>query len=999
MLIILKLNPLLFLHCAMWNLEYSHQTLRTLTMQVKMSFFVCFFVRIIHARSDAILVSTSFSHALLLSLTEVCPRRSMKLLNMLPLAVLLVLLLVGGIESNPGPFPCHQCSAVPETLVSSLRHQRVHSQTSNFKFHCPAATCNFASQSFNFAQQHLSLFHRDSRHIDPSAKDAISCPNISGGIPCTFTATSFWLLVQHLYSHLDSNVCVKCPFKDCTFSKTFKKKNNLQSHLSTYHPGWRDEGVPKQAKKVPEPHQGTHSRPDEPQEMETEDDGQRQEVIFEDIDSVDLLNDELVVDTIARFYLQLYGHFMLPYKTIQALSENLAFISEILQARFKIVLQNELKKLGMSEESIRIVSYEVQKADLMYVSHHKNNRNASLYSDHFRLKYFHDHFEFVAPIEINLDPEDPDSDLRQQIIPITKTLNHLFEDSSICKDIDESFKKPRWVSDEMQDYTDGTLFQEEEHPPKEICLFLYMDAVNAVMNVLGSAKNKYKLLMMYFTIANLKPHHRAKIETKHLCMTMRESVFKKVKAEKSFEEILRELKELETGGILYKGERVPLAVEFILGDNLGQHVIGGFIESFSVKFFCRFCPIMRDVFKQDPSKTLGHRTVAEYNNCIRRSQVSGKAVKGIKQDCEFNALKYVHATTHLVPCAAHDIYEGVVNWDLAGIIQYFVKKKKWFSYQLLNKRIKQFKCKGSDTSNKPAFVSLKGEKLGGHAVQNWSLLRLLPYLIGDKIKDVEDKGWKMYLLLKDLSDFFASPRFSKSELSYIKDVSIPAYYELRAEVLNISTHPLKPKHHFMSHYAELMLKYGPLIMVWTLPWEQKHKFYKNVMRESKNFINPEFTCATRDQLSFCYLRSGPMFPEGISEVESTELIPVTYSGDLAALISSSFLQSGWRDCKRVSLDGLDFERGDLILLSSTEEGDVYCGVVKVIATKNESLYFVVEKYLAVHNRDFGIYELPADADGLLEILSGLDLKYPFVHPVYLFRGKMTFSLKHKLIVE
>lgn len=85
----------------------------------------------------------------------------------------------------------------------------------------------------------------------------------------------------------------------------------------------------------------------------------------------------------------------------------------------------------------------------------------------------------------------------------------------------------------------------------------------------------------------------------------------------------------------------------------------------------------------------------------------------------------------------HDIFEGVVAYDLSIYIQYFVKVKRWMTYQQLNQQIKQFRYLGSDASSVPPEVSERGIKVGGQATENWCLLRLLPIIIGDKIEDTQ----------------------------------------------------------------------------------------------------------------------------------------------------------------------------------------------------------------------------------------------------------------------
>ncbi|XP_034238641.1 uncharacterized protein LOC117643699 [Thrips palmi] len=908
---------------------------------------------------------------------------------------LFLLLYIAGIELNPGPFPCKSCAAVPETISCNIRHQHLHSVSRNFLYHCPAPSCIFSTKSFNFMNKHVSMFHSETSHIDPEATNTIGCVCESGGIPCAYSTTSFWELVQHLCTHLDSDVEVGCPILGCEYPNSFRKKSTFRVHLSQYHPNWRDEGCPKQhLRRNQENLNGGYLGPNCDEAMDTEDGGAN---ISPDSNQ-NMFDDAAVIDCIAKFYLQLYGLHTLPFETIQDICNGIICMTEVIHAKMNQVLTEELEKLNIPQDQINLIRYKVMQADLLYASHHKDNSPGPyLSSDYYRREYFMKYFGFCSPKEMHLDEDDHDNHLRQEIIPITPTLLRLFQDPVICKDIDDSFLKQADPSNDIvSDYTEGLQFISENHPSKEIHIFVYQDTVNAVMNALGSAKNKHKLLTMYFTVGNLKSHRRAKVESKHLMMIMRESVFKEVKAPKSLEEVMKELKSLETEGILYKGENVSVAVVFIQGDNLGQHLIGGFIESFSTKFFCRFCEILRAHFKANPTSTSRLRTKADYTRCALRAMVMEKPIKGIKAGCEFNDLKYFHATTHLAPCLAHDLFEGVVSWDLAGIISNLIRDK-WFSRKWLNKKIKAFKCVGADSPNKPAFVEKKGLKLGGHAVQNWTLLRLLPFILGDKIADVEHSSWKLYLQLKEITESFTPPSFYKSDMPYAQDVLLPAYFERRAEVLDIEKYPLNPKHHFLyAHYAFLMCLLGPLIHLWTLPYEQRHKFFKHLLRLSQNFINPEHSCAYRYLLHVTYMSSdGPTFQEECVEVSSKQMTPDLYSAKLANIVSSSFQEPGWRDCTSVCFDGLQYKKEDVLLLSENQ-GNILTGTVKVIAVKDNVLSFICELNEATFDSSLGIHTMP-EPSGNLKCISFNELRYPVPHPIYFFRGRLSFSLKHKLL--
>ena len=85
---------------------------------------------------------------------------------------------------------------------------------------------------------------------------------------------------------------------------------------------------------------------------------------------------------------------------------------------------------------------------------------------------------------------------------------------------------------------------------------------------------------------------------------------------------------------------------------------------------------------------------------------------GLKRQISFHNLQYFHDLQYfhvcapgLTPCLGHNLFEGIVQHDLALNIKYLIKKKQWFTYEELNKRIVQFKFIGGDQSTKPPTVS------------------------------------------------------------------------------------------------------------------------------------------------------------------------------------------------------------------------------------------------------------------------------------------------------
>lgn len=175
-----------------------------------------------------------------------------------------------------------------------------------------------------------------------------------------------------------------------------------------------------------------------------------------------------------------------------------------------------------------------------------------------------------------------------------------------------------------------------------------------------------------------------------------------------------------------------------------------------------------------------------------------------------------------------------------------VKTEKQFTYNHLNRIISHFPYKGSDVNNKPFEVKPDEQKLGGHAAQNWCLLRLLPVMIGDRIKNsLENDVWQLCLKLREVVDLICAPRIHTNQVAYLQ-MLIEEYLEMRSKTFPGES--LEPKHHYLGHYPELILHFGPLIQLWTLRYESKHSYFKQCARKLHNFKNLCSTLAERHQL-------------------------------------------------------------------------------------------------------------------------------------------------------
>lgn len=123
----------------------------------------------------------------------------------------------------------------------------------------------------------------------------------------------------------------------------------------------------------------------------------------------------------------------------------------------------------------------------------------------------------------------------------------------------------------------------------------------------------------------------------------------------------------------------------------------------------------------------------------------------VSKECVLNKLTYFHTVTGFPPDFLHDLLEGIVTFELSLCLKKLISEK-YFTLDELNSAIQNFPYLFSDKTNRPNKIpqsfSSNGT-IGGNGHENWTLLRLLPLMIGERIPE-NDKTWGVILKLKDI---------------------------------------------------------------------------------------------------------------------------------------------------------------------------------------------------------------------------------------------------------
>ncbi|XP_034255349.1 uncharacterized protein LOC117653653 [Thrips palmi] len=391
-------------------------------------------------------------------------------------------------------------------------------------------------------------------------------------------------------------------------------------------------------------------------------------------------------------------------------------------------------------------------------------------------------------------------------------------------------------------------------------------------------------------------------------------------------------------------------------------------------------PGMRAILKKNVPKT-------EYK------KLRALHFKGVKyRPSPFNSEKLkFHVCDPAMPfCLAHDFFEGIVKLVLAKILAYFIDKKKWFSLKTLNRRIISFKCKGSDAKDAPTRLK-STKKLSGNACENWNFLRLLPLIIGDLIQDTEDPMWQLFLSLKEVCEYVCAPSIAVEQTAYLKVL----YQAFLVQLQKLLPECLIPKAHFGAHYADLILRFGPLIRLFTLRFESKHVFFKRVADACNNFINITKTLAHKYMYRFAYDNTSEILPDDLEydTSKSLNLNLETLPEEMIASLPEDLNYEDFETIPKVIFHSVAYQIGDIMILDKADNAlDLKIGKIAVICVDQSRVHFILQEIIAVNSLN-GFYTLDQKVSGYsIKELEMLPDYYPL--PVYIHENRECIVLKH-----
>lgn len=621
-------------------------------------------------------------------------------------------------------------------------------------------------------------------------------------------------------------------------------------------------------------------------------------------------------------------------------------------------------------------------------------------TDHFVQKWLKENNlkadlqEFVINSEISVQHKQGRLDIDKKdtkgiLLPLKFQLQTFFEKRNVLSSMLHNIKTLENDKSSLSNFVQGILWKNKKqlYPDKTLIpYFLYIDDVE-INNPLGSKSKKHAICNIYYSFP-CTPTPESKLKNVFLAAILKSVDVKSFGNEASFRSLVNELRQLETDGLEIKiGEKI-FKVYFILGlvfgDNLGLNSFLNFSESFASNYYCRLCKISKlEAQKLVTCNNLNLRSIEDYENEVRNLEHSS-----VKSNCPLNIIPSFHVVQNFYVDVMHDLFEGVCHYNLCHVITYLVEKMNFFSLDVLNHRKQTFEYGQSEIQN--ASGELKKKCLDKFSLkmtarEMMTFVLHFPLMVGDLVPS-DDVVWKFLLNFVEIIEMLLC--FEITDLAIVLlQQKIEIHHKDYILLFNDS---LKPKHHNLTHYPEIIRQSGPLRKLWCFKFEAKHrqfKVYSHCITSRKNIC---LSLARKYELKFAY----QMFTFENHDDQLIDIGNISKIDSKYGFIISEKMNLPKQELNaysKISFRGTEFRINQFVV---TFSHDFIIYIIKEIVIKNNKPYLfcqhlVTNKYL----EHFLAFEVDTNSLAEFKIIEIDNLVGPPLELIKTARGKSMLKCK------
>lgn len=590
------------------------------------------------------------------------------------------------------------------------------------------------------------------------------------------------------------------------------------------------------------------------------------------------------------------------------------------------------------------------------------DRSSNIISDHFekinshykRKKIFTSHPLYIAPHEIAVGTRFELERNKTNNVAIPTRIQSSYEYVSIVDTVKSLFKREDFKSQ----YIKYNSAMENEHKCVEgvfrhFCCGkkyknteIFQTNTNSLQiqiatdefdpcNPLQSKAGSHKICAVYFVIRNMPSQFLSKLKNIYLVCLCNSNDLKT--SETDFNNIwsliVKDISYLENVGVdIGNNINVKGTLAYLSFDNLGGNSSLGLVESFQAFFYCRICELPKEkcqhYTKEDPKMIRSKKTYDEQILIVEDSEkVNYSQTKGVKRFCILNELKYFHFTENMSVDPMHDLNEGVIPFLMKNLFDRCIFLKIFTKTKLSN-LIRFYDFGSLNSKNRPSRLELEKKNLGQNASQSMCLFLHLPFILS-KFKSDHNLAemWICVRSLLRICQIVYSAEITESDLKILEN-EIHIHLENMKKIFKIN---LIPKHHILTHYCNVIRLMGPVIHMSMMRFENKHRYFKDHVKKSNNFMNINKSLALKHQQLMCKLEN--TYKDEISTGAKKNVCDTFMNDHLDIFASEITGRIVVREVNWLRCNGITFKKGLLILNES-----VIFEIVKILCFNNEYGY-------------------------------------------------------------
>lgn len=362
----------------------------------------------------------------------------------------------------------------------------------------------------------------------------------------------------------------------------------------------------------------------------------------------------------------------------------------------------------------------------------------------------------------------------------------------------------------------------------------------------------------------------------------------------------------------------------------GGNELFGFVKGFRASHYCRRCDLsIEECSIAATENTERIRKIESYNEELLLLDGSRNHVRGIKQPCILNNIENYHILENQTFDIMHDILEGVIPTLLHHLFLYCVTQKLLKKSEIQD-RVRDFNYGIKLKKSKPSFLDLKlksdGSNLNQNATQHYCLMLNLPFILLD-LKDELTPIWNCVQSLLIIMQIVFSRSISDYDLKMLEDLT----ENFLIEFINNFNAQLKPKFHFLTHYARAIRASGPLRTFWMMRMESKHKFFTHWVAQQKNFKNITQSLANKHQETMSLIANS--YKDQLSKASNKKLL--TDAGLISKFEACGIPTVDFYQIDFFTFNGIEYRNGFLIT-----KNDVFFEIQNIISNNDNQFYFL-----------------------------------------------------------